>query len=73
MKRKEQIKKYRNSDLPALFKAEKDLGTKIFDLKMKLPLGKVKNTTELKNLKRELARVKTFIRQRVSADLENKK
>jgi len=65
MKQKEIVEKYKKSDLKNLFKREKELEEKILDLKIKLSLGKLKNTSELKMTKRELARVKTFIRQKV--------
>jgi len=70
MKRKEQIEKYRRSQLADLFKMEKELETKIADLKIKLSVGKLKNVAELKNRKRELARIKTLIREKVAANIE---
>ena len=70
MKRKEQLKKYRKMTLRELARAEQKIRQKIFDLKMKLPLGKVKNTAQLKELKKELARIMTIMREKAKEELE---
>jgi large subunit ribosomal protein L29 len=60
MKRKDQLKEFKSASLPTLLKKETDLNKKLFDLKMNLARGKVKNTSQIKDLRKELARVKTI-------------
>lgn len=73
MKRKEQLKKYTKMSLVSLLKAESKLRKKIFETKTKLVLGKLKNTAQIASLRKELARVKTIIRQKAKEELESKK
>ncbi len=72
MKRKEQLKKYRKMSLASLFKAEAKLKRKIFEARTKLSVGKLKNTAQIKNLRKELARVKTIIREKAAQELRAK-
>jgi len=73
MKRKEQLKKYKTAKIESLIKAEINLKEKIFDLKTKLALGKLKNTAQIKHFKKELARIKTLIRLKVIGELKTEK
>lgn len=73
MKRKEQLKKYTKMSLVSLLKTESKLRKKIFETKTKLVLGKLKNTAQIASLRKELARVKTIIRQKAKEELESKK
>lgn len=69
MKRKEQLKEYNGLSLPSLLKKEANLKKKIFDLKMDLARGKVKNTAQIKLLRRELARVKSIIFEKAAKEM----
>ncbi|MDD3774220.1 MAG: 50S ribosomal protein L29 [Patescibacteria group bacterium] len=68
MKSKDQLKEYQKMSLAALLKKETDLKKKIFDLKMKLSVGKIKNTAQLNLIRKDLARVKTLIFQLAAQD-----
>lgn len=61
MKHKDQLKEYKRMNLANLLKKEIDLKNKIFDLKMKMSVGKAKNTSQIRHLRKNLARIKTFI------------
>jgi len=69
MKRKEQLKEYNGLSLPSLLKKEVNLKRKIFDLRMDLARGKVKNTAQIRLLRRELARVKSIIFKKVAKEI----
>ncbi|MCD6195116.1 50S ribosomal protein L29 [bacterium] len=73
MKRKEQLKKYLKMSLVSLIKEEGKLRKKIFDTKTKLVLGKLKNTAQISILRKELARLKTIIRQKAEEEVKEKK
>jgi large subunit ribosomal protein L29 len=69
MKRKEQLKEYKGLSLTILLKKEADLKIKIFDLKMKTATGKVKNTAQIRWMRKELARIKTLVFEKATKEM----
>jgi ribosomal protein L29 len=62
MKKKE-IEELKTKPLAELKKSSDDIKVKLRSLKFDLAAGKVKNVSEIKNLRKSLARTLTFINQ----------
>ncbi|MCD6462997.1 MAG: 50S ribosomal protein L29 [Thermotogae bacterium] len=43
---------------------EEELKRKLMDLRFQLAMGKLKNTAQIKMVKRDIARIKTILRER---------
>lgn len=63
-------KEMRDLTYEELLKKEKDLREELFNLRFRLATGQLDNPMELKSVKKDMARVKTVIRQ---MDLEKAK
>ncbi|MBR6461547.1 50S ribosomal protein L29 [bacterium] len=63
-------KELRDLTYEELLKKEKDLREELFNLRFRLATGQLDNPMELKSVKKDMARVKTVIRQ---MDLEKAK
>lgn len=57
-------KELREMTIDELELKEKELVEAYFKMKMKVSLGQIENTSSLRNFKKDIARVKTFIRQK---------
>ena len=50
-----------------------DLGQEIFNLRFQLATGKIENPSRLKNLRRDIARIKTIQREAADEEPEDQK
>lgn len=57
-------KELREMTIDELELKEKELVEAYFKMRMKASLGQLENTSSLRNMRRDIARVKTFIRQK---------
>lgn len=57
-------KEIRDLSYDELVKKEKDLKAELFNLRFRLATGQLDNPMAIKDCKRDMARVKTIIRQR---------
>ena len=57
-------KEIRDLSYDELVKKEKDLKSELFNLRFRLATGQLDNPMAIKDCKRDMARVKTIIRQR---------
>jgi len=72
MKHKEQLKEYKKTSLATLLKKEANLKKKLVDLKMKLASNKLKNTAQIKAVRREIALIKTLIFEKMALTIVEK-
>jgi ribosomal protein L29 len=72
MKRRERLKENKKAGLVTLLKKETNLKKKLVDLKMKLASNKLKNTAQIKNVRREIALTKTLIFEKAALAAVNK-
>lgn len=61
--KKREIQQLKTKPLPELQKKLAELRSKLWQLKVDLAQGKVKNVREIKIIKKDIARVLTFINQ----------
>lgn len=54
----------RNFSVEELIEKEKDFRGEIFNLKIQMATGKIENPSRLKTLRRDVARVKTIIKEK---------
>ena len=54
----------RNFSIEELIEKEKDFRSEIFNLKIQMATGKIENPSRLKILRRDVARVKTIIKEK---------
>tara|TARA_Y100000031_G_C7882564_1_gene231451 strand:+ start:244 stop:453 length:210 start_codon:yes stop_codon:yes gene_type:complete len=54
----------RNFSIEELFEKENDFKSEIFNLKIQMATGKIENPSRLKSLRRDIARVKTIIKEK---------
>ena len=64
MKTKEQLKALNQKTLAELDTDLKDKKSELFNLRFQLATGQLQNTSALKQCKKDIARVRTIIRQR---------
>lgn len=64
MKTKEQLKALNQKTLAELDTDLKDKKSELFNLRFQLATGQLQNTSALKQCKKEIARVRTIMRQR---------
>ena len=64
MKTKEQMKALNQKTLAELDTDLKDKKSELFNLRFQLATGQLQNTSALKQCKKDIARVRTIIRQR---------
>ena len=64
MKTKEQMKALTQKTLAELDTDLKDKKSELFNLRFQLATGQLQNTMAISNCKRDIARLKTIIRQR---------
>jgi len=63
-------KEIRELSQEELIQKEKDLREELFNLKFQHAIGQLENTMRIRQVKRDLARVKTILRER---ELQNRK
>jgi large subunit ribosomal protein L29 len=56
--------KLREMELPELRSQEKDLSEKLFRMRMQKALGQIDNALKVRETRRQIARLKTLIRQK---------
>ena len=56
--------KFRDMTNDALAAQEKELKSELFNLRFQLATGQLQNTSAIQRVKRDIARMKTIIRQR---------
>ena len=61
-------KELRESSADELLLKEKELKGQLFNLKIQHATKQLNNTAEMKQVKRDIARVKTIVRQKTSRD-----
>ena len=54
----------RNFSVEELIEKKKDFKSEIFNLKIQMSIGKIENPSRLKILRRDVARVKTIIKEK---------
>lgn len=55
------LNEYRNLSVEDLKKKQSDLTQELFNLKFQLHTGRLENTSKLKNIRKDIARVSTII------------
>lgn len=73
MKSLDELKKIKNMSVEDLTKELKDLNSKIIDMKRNLSQDKLKKTSDLTKTRKNIARIKTFLRERLVKELEDSK
>lgn len=63
MKTKDYVKKLNGLTADQLLDREKDLKEQLFNLRFQLATGQLENTANLKTVRKNIARVKTVLRQ----------
>ena len=63
MKSKDFVKELNGLTTDQLLSREKELKEQLFNLRFKLATGQLENTASLKNVRKDIARVKTVLRQ----------
>jgi large subunit ribosomal protein L29 len=63
MKAKEQLKQYKNLNEAELNSNLKELKSELFNLRFQMVTGQVENPMRIKEVKRNIARVKTLLRE----------
>jgi ribosomal protein L29 len=72
MKVKDEIKKFKSQSIAELTKELKDLNLKIIDMKRNLSQDKLKKTSDLTKTRKNIARIKTILREKLVSELEEK-
>jgi large subunit ribosomal protein L29 len=67
-----EIKELRDLSEAELAQREKDLTEELFNLKFQHATGQVENTQRLPHVRRDLARVKTFLREKAGKSREGR-
>jgi large subunit ribosomal protein L29 len=62
-----EVKELRGLELAELSEKEKQLKQELFNLRFQLATGRIENPMKIRQTRRELARVKTVIRQKQTA------
>ena len=63
MKSKDFVKELNGLTTDQLLSREKELKEQLFNLRFQLATGQLENTSSLKNVRKDIARVKTVLRQ----------
>ncbi|EEU30436.1 50S ribosomal protein L29 [Limosilactobacillus coleohominis] len=63
MKSKDFVKELNGLTTDQLLSREKELKEQLFNLRFQLATGQLENTASLKNVRKDIARVKTVLRQ----------
>ena len=63
MKSKDFVKELNGLTTDKLLDREKELKEQLFNLRFQLATGQLENTASLKNVRKDIARVKTVLRQ----------
>ena len=63
MKSKDYVKELNGLTTDQLLSREKELKEQLFNLRFQLATGQLENTASLKNVRKDIARVKTVLRQ----------
>ncbi|MBZ4683760.1 MAG: large subunit ribosomal protein [Fusobacteriaceae bacterium] len=58
----------RNLETQELIKKSKELKEELFNLKFQLSLGQLTNTAKIREIRRDIARIKTIIKERELAN-----
>ncbi len=58
----------RNLSVEELTAQEKELKQELFNLKFQKTLGQLENTTKIKDVKRDIARIKTIITEKTKTE-----
>jgi large subunit ribosomal protein L29 len=58
------LEKHREKTIPVLEKDFNDKLKSVYDLRFSLRMGKLKNTSQIKELRKEMARIETIISEK---------
>lgn len=61
------VKELKNMEPAELAEKEKQLALEVFNLRFQLATGRIENPMKIRQTRRDLARVKTIIRQKAAA------
>lgn len=61
------VKELKNMEPAELAEKEKQLALEVFNLRFQLATGRIENPMKIRETRRDLARVKTIIRQKAAA------
>lgn len=64
MKTKQQLEKYKSMDQTELSNNLKELKSELFNLRFQMAIGQLENPMRLNEVKKNIARVKTIIREK---------
>lgn len=62
--KKSEIKELKDKSLPSLNNDLEDAREKLSDLRFKLAVGKAKNVSKIREVKKKIARILTFIKEK---------
>lgn len=72
MKKMVQLKEFREKDIKTLLKESFELKKKLHELRFKTVFRNLKNVSEIRDIRKKIARVNTVINEKLNAELAKK-